>query len=105
MIGINMLGAGFIGQMHSLAFSAVRHARQEPQFQVRLVTLIEKNRSLAEEVQKRYGWEAVAEDWADVVADPAVALFINSGPNDAHAAPTIAAAEQGKHLFSEKPLA
>jgi predicted dehydrogenase len=100
-----MLGAGFIGQMHSLAFGAVRQARQEPQFPVRLVTLVEKNRPLAEEVQKRYGWERIAEDWRDVVADPAIGLFINSGPNDAHAAPTIAAAEHGKHLFSEKPLA
>jgi predicted dehydrogenase len=103
-IGIGMLGGGFIGQMHSLTFSAIGHARQEPQLTGRLVTLAETNRGLAEEVQKRYGWEKISDDWRQAMDNPAIMIFINSGPNDAHAEPTIAAAGLGKHLFSEKPL-
>jgi predicted dehydrogenase len=104
-IAIGMLGAGFIGQMHSLTFSAVHAARRPPQVPVRLATLIETDRKLAEEVRQRYGWEAIAADWRSVVADPQIQLFINSGPNDAHAEPMIAAARAGKHVFCEKPLA
>ena len=42
--------------------------------------------------------------WEELIADPAIGLFDNLGPNDMHAAPTIAAAEAGKHVVCEKPL-
>ena len=53
---------------------------------------------------KRYGFERHVSDWHELVADPDVELFDNSGPNNLHADPTIAAAELGKHVFCEKPL-
>jgi len=39
-----------------------------------------------------------------MLKDPEVQLFDNGGPNDAHAEPSIAAAQAGKHVFCEKPL-
>ena len=104
-ISIGMLGAGFIGQMHSLSFGSVGRAKAKPQVAGRLVTLAENDAALAADVQGRYGWAKVTGDWRTVTDDPAIGLFINSSPNDAHAAPSIAAAAAGKHLFSEKPLA
>ncbi len=104
MIGIGMLGAGFIGQMHSLAFGSVHRARQQPQVEARLVRLADTNLQLAEEVQQRYGWKTISADWRLAVADSEIHLFINSGPNAVHAEPNIAAARHGKHVFSEKPL-
>jgi predicted dehydrogenase len=100
-----MLGAGFIGQMHSLTFGSVGASKQEPRLLGRLIALADTNVALAEEAQRRYGWEAVSDDWHAAVENPAVEIFINSGPNDVHAEPTIRAAALGKHLFSEKPLA
>ena len=44
-------------------------------------------------------------DWRELVSDGEVQLFDNSGPNNLHAEPTIAAAEAGKHVICEKPLA
>ena len=40
----------------------------------------------------------------EIVADEAIGLFDNGGPNSLHAEPTIAAAEAGKHVLCEKPL-
>jgi predicted dehydrogenase len=91
--------------MHSLAFSAVHHSRREPRIAGRLIVLADTDDTLAREVQERYGWQKIAKDWRHAVDDPGVEIFINSGPNDVHAEPTICAAKAGKHLFSEKPLA
>ena len=52
----------------------------------------------------RFGFERYVTDWRELVADPEVELFDNSGPNNLHGEPTIAAAEAGKHVFCEKPL-
>ena len=103
-IGIGMLGAGFIGQMHSLAFGAVHGAKREPHLKARLVALADTDQALAETIQRRYEWETVAGDWRVAIEHPGIEVFINSGPNDAHAEPTILAAVRGKQLFSEKPL-
>ena len=40
-----------------------------------------------------------------ILADPAIEAIINTTPNDAHLPTTRAAAEAGKHVFLDKPIA
>ena len=63
-----------------------------------------RNEEAVAEAALRYGYERWTTDWHDIVADPAIGLFDNGGPNSLHAEPTIAAAEAGKHVLCEKPL-
>ena len=43
--------------------------------------------------------------WSDVLADPGIEAIVNTTPNDVHLPTTRAAAEAGKHVFLEKPIA
>jgi len=45
------------------------------------------------------------ESFEDIIADPDIDAVVLVTPNSVHAAQTIAAAENGKHVFCEKPFA
>ena len=103
-IGIGMLGYAFMGKAHAHAYRTLSYMTWPPPLRPRLVAVAGRNESAVGEAAARYGFERATTDWRDVVADPAVELFDNSGPNALHAEPTIAAAENGKHVICEKPL-
>jgi predicted dehydrogenase len=46
-----------------------------------------------------------AASYEEILADPAIEAIINTTPNDAHLPTTRAAAEAGKHVFLDKPIA
>jgi predicted dehydrogenase len=54
---------------------------------------------------ERYGWRESLEDWRSLVTRSDIDLLVNAGPNQLHAEPSICAAQNGKHIFCEKPLA
>ncbi|GAA0730631.1 Gfo/Idh/MocA family oxidoreductase [Dactylosporangium roseum] len=103
-VRIGMLGAGFIGQMHSLAMRSARYTRLQPAIEADLVVLAEADAGLAREVAHRYQWRHTTTDWG-VLPTHELDLFINAGPNHLHRAACEAAAQAGIGLFCEKPLA
>jgi predicted dehydrogenase len=103
-IGVGMLGYAFMGKAHSNAFKKIAYMTWPPPLQPRLVSIAGRNEEAVRNAAERYGYERWATDWHDLVADPAIGLFDNGGPNSLHAEPTIAAAEAGKHVVCEKPL-
>jgi predicted dehydrogenase len=104
-LGIGMLGYAFMGKAHSNAFRKLPHMMYPPVAIPRLVGIAGRNESAVKEAARRYGYENAYTRWQDLVANPDIQVFDNGGPNDAHAEPCIAAAEAGKHVFCEKPLA
>jgi predicted dehydrogenase len=103
-IGVGMLGYAFMGKAHSNAYKTLRYMTWPPPLRPELVAIAGRNREAAADAARRYGFDGSVSDWRALVADDRVALFDNAGPNDAHAEPTIAAAEAGKHVLCEKPL-
>ena len=104
-IGIGMLGYAFMGRAHSNALRSIPFAIDPPPAIPRLVAVCGRDQAALTAMAARYGYEKAYTDWRDMLADDAVQLVDNGGPNDTHAEPSILAAEAGKHVFCEKPLA
>jgi predicted dehydrogenase len=103
-IGIGMLGYAFMGKAHSNAYKTLPYMAWPPPYVPKLVAIAGRNEEAVSEAAQRYGFEGYVTDWHDLVADDRIQVFDNSGPNNLHTEPSIAAAEAGKHVICEKPL-
>ena len=103
-IGVGMLGYAFMGKAHSNAYRKIAYMTWPPPLLPRLVAICGRSEQAVGDAARRYGFERAVTDWRSLVEDERVRLFDNSGPNDLHAEPTVAAAEAGKHVVCEKPL-
>jgi predicted dehydrogenase len=104
-IGVGMLGYAFMGKAHANAYKKLSYMAWPPPLVPRLVSIAGRDEGAVGEAARRYGFDRYVTDWRDLVSDPDVQLFDNSAPNNLHAEPTILAAEAGKHVLCEKPLA
>ncbi len=104
-IGIGMLGYAFMGKAHSHAMLNIAHMMYPPPAIPRLVGIAGRDEQAVAEAAKRYGYEGYYTDWRAMLDNDDIQLFDNGGPNDTHADPCILAAESGKHILCEKPLA
>lgn len=104
-INVGLIGAGFMGKAHSLAYAAMpMFFWPAPALPVRR-TIAEATEPLAEEASRRFGFQRYTGDWHEVIDDPDIHLVDIATPNHLHAEIAIAAAHAGKHIISEKPLA
>ncbi len=103
-IGVGLLGYAFMGKAHSNAYKTLAYMTWPPPLLPQLVAIAGRSEEAVSEAARRYGFAEHVTDWRALVADDRIQLFDNSGPNDLHAEPTIAAAEAGKHVICEKPL-
>ena len=104
-IGVGMLGYAFMGKAHSNAFKKLPYMIYPPPAVPRLIAIAGRNEEAVKAAALRYGYEGYYTDWKQMLKDDRIQLFDNGGPNDTHAEPCIAAAQAGKHILCEKPLA
>lgn len=104
MIGVGLIGTGFMGKCHAMAWNAVRIAFGDTP-ETRLVHLGEASAELARSRAREFGFAKASGDWRAVVADPDVDVVSLTTPNQFHPEMAIAALAAGKHLWCEKPMA
>ncbi len=104
MIGVGLIGTGFMGKCHAVAWSGVRAVFGDVP-PLRLVHLGEADATLAEKRAGEFGFERASGDWRRVVEDPDVTVVSVTTPNQFHPEMAIAALDAGKHVWCEKPMA
>jgi myo-inositol 2-dehydrogenase/D-chiro-inositol 1-dehydrogenase len=95
-VRIGLIGAGRIAHVHAQAYSQVSGGR--------LVAVADVVSSAAEKLGQQYGLEPY-QDYRDILARPDIDAVLIATPNWLHAEMAIAAAQAGKHVFCEKPIA
>lgn len=104
-LNVGLIGAGFMGKAHSLAYAAMpMFFWPAPAIPVRR-KLADTTEELAREGALRFGYETYTGNWRELVEDPEIDIVDVATPNNWHPEMTIAAAEAGKHIICEKPLA
>ncbi|GGD61610.1 Gfo/Idh/MocA family protein [Paenibacillus nasutitermitis] len=93
---VAVIGAGDMGSNHAAAWKLAGH-------EVISITDIDEPR--AQSIANQYELEKVYTDYKQAAADPEAEIISICLPLPFHAPVTIYAAQQGKHVFCEKPLA
>nr|WP_197677689.1 Gfo/Idh/MocA family oxidoreductase [Opitutus sp. GAS368] len=103
-LNIGLIGYGFMGKAHSNAFRQVGHffpSGHEPV----LKAVCGRDTARVGEFARVWGYESVESDWRRLIDRADIDLIDVAVPNHLHAEMAIAAAEAGKMVLCEKPLA
>ncbi|QEC50442.1 Gfo/Idh/MocA family oxidoreductase [Baekduia soli] len=103
-IGIGLLGAGWMGAMHSAAYRRVSGHFPALGLEPRLVIAADDAPGRAERAVRELGYEQATSDWRAVIAHPEVEAVSLTAPNALHREMALTAAAAGKHVWGEKPL-
>ncbi len=95
-IGVGVIGVGIQGEAHVICFKELANAK--------LVAVSDINEKRGRYIAQKYGAKFYR-DYHEMLRDPEVDIVSVATPDYAHKEPVIAAAEAGKHIIVEKPMA
>ncbi|RQW64696.1 Gfo/Idh/MocA family protein [Vibrio viridaestus] len=101
---VGMIGSGYMGKAHAIAYrnaSAVFKLSAKVECEM----LADVDMELAEQKATELGFNRFTDDWQQLVKDPNVDIVDICAPNFLHKDIALAAIANGKHVYSEKPLA
>jgi predicted dehydrogenase len=103
-VGVGLLGAGWMGDLHTDAYKRVTEHYRDLGVQPRLVMVADQDANRARAAQERHGYELMTTDWRELIEHPEIDAVSITAPNFMHREMAVAAAEAGKHFWGEKPL-
>lgn len=103
-VNVAMIGYAFMGKAHSNAYRQV-NAFFDLEVKPQMKVICGRNKKKVEEAARKYGWEEFDTDWRRVVERKDIDVVDICTPGDSHHPIALAAAEAGKIVFCEKPLA
>lgn len=103
-LSVAMIGSGFIARAHSNAFHQVERFFETP-YSLHTKVICARDRTRLEAFACQWGWKETAGEWEAVVQRPDIDIVDIATPNALHAPIALAAAQAGKIVLCEKPLA
>ena len=103
-INVGMIGYKFMGKAHSQGLTKL------PMFFDTSLNIVKKaicgrDEEWVKQSQEKFGWDSYETSWEKLIARDDIDAIHITAPSNFHKQPAIAAAEAGKHVFCEKPLA
>lgn len=103
-VRIGMIGYKFMGKAHSHAY------RDLPMFfpdtpRPVMKAICGRNEEGVVQAQRQFGWETYETDWRELIRRPDIDVIDINAPSNVHKEIALTAAQAGKHIFCEKPLA
>ena len=104
-IRIGLVGYGFMGRTHSNAYKRMGDFFPELEYRPVLKAVCARNQERVKAFAEQWGYESFETDWKTLIARDDIDAVDICTPNNMHAEIAIAAAEAGKMVLCEKPLA
>ncbi|NUP49970.1 MAG: Gfo/Idh/MocA family oxidoreductase [Catenulispora sp.] len=101
---IGLIGHGFMGRVHSLAWQAAGRAFDLP-LTPELTAVAGRNPETVAQAARSWGWASFETDWRRVIERDDIDLVDITTPGALHTEIALAALAAGKHVLCEKPLA
>jgi predicted dehydrogenase len=102
-VGIGLVGAGWMGSLHSESLRRVPAHFPECAGAARLVAVADESPARAEAAAHAHGYARWSLDWRAVLDDPEVEAVCIAAPNHLHRPVALAAIERHRHVWLEKP--
>ncbi len=103
-LNIGMIGYGFMGRAHSNAYRKVNNFF-DLEYRPVLKAICARDEKNAKAFAEKWGYESVETDWRKLLARKDIDAVDICTPNNLHKEIAIAAAQAGKAILCEKPLA
>lgn len=104
-LNIGLVGYGFMGRTHTNGYKRVNDFFPDVEYQPVLKAICARNEERAKAFADQWGYESTETDWKALIARDDIDAIDICTPNNTHAEIAIAAAEAGKMVLCEKPLA
>ncbi len=102
---IGLIGTGFMGRTHSNGYVRVPNFFPELSYRPVLQAVCSRNSEKVQAFAEQWGYASTETDWRALIARNDIDAVDICAPNNMHADMAIAAAEAGKMILCEKPLA
>ena len=104
-LNIGLIGYGFMGRTHSNGYKRVNDFFPELKYRPVLKAICGRSEDQVKAFAEQWQYESTETDWRKLIARPDIDAIDICTPNNSHAEIAIAAAEAGKMVLCEKPLA